>query len=89
MFVRCRPNSAKNKWVISICHSTRNGDKVSQKVIRYLGVAHSEEQKKALIQLGEAEIRKLTVVPEAKVKMEDRCDGMLLADVTERARLVE
>ena len=55
MFVRCKPNTAQNKWTISICHSTRNGNKVSQKMLRYLGVAHSDEQKKALIQLGKAE----------------------------------
>lgn len=89
MFVRCKPNTAQNKWTISICHSTRNGNKVSQKMLRYLGVAHSDEQKKALIQLGKAEIRKMKALPEPKAKKNDRCDGVLLGSISEVSRVID
>lgn len=89
MFIKCRPNSAKTKWYLSICHSERHGNQVFQKVIRYLGAAHSEEQKKALMQLGKAEIRKLKALPEVNIKKEDNCGGVLLADVVEVERLTE
>jgi transposase len=89
MFIKCRPNSTKTKWYLSICHSVREGSTVSQKVIRYLGAAHSEEQKKALIQLGKAEIRQLKELTKQKTKREDKCGGVLLSDVTEIGRVTE
>jgi transposase len=58
-------------------------------MLRYLGVAHSEEQKKALIQIGKAEIRKIKSLPEPKIKKDDRCDGVLLGSVSEVGRVID
>lgn len=88
MYVRCRPNQAKNKWTILVCRSVRKGTKVSQEVIKYLGVAHSEEQKKALMRLAQAEIRSATVSSAVKSKNNDY-PGALLENMVELARSLD
>lgn len=88
MFIRCTPNQAKNKWKIMVCRSVRRGTKVSQEVLKYLGVAHSEEQKKALMRLANEEIRSLKALPLISSKEND-CPTALLGNMTEIARLQE
>lgn len=85
MYIRCRPNQAKNKWTVLVCRSVRNGSKVSQEVVKYLGVAHSEEQKIALMRLAQAEIRNKTALPATKPKNNNYPDA-LLENMVELAR---
>lgn len=85
MYIRCRPNQAKNKWTISVCRSVRIGTKVSQETVKYLGVAHSEKQKQALMQLAQIEIKEasgaLTKIPKTS-----HHPGALLENLVEIAR---
>lgn len=88
MYIRCRSNRAKNKWTIMVCRSVRSGTKVSQELIKYLGVAHSEEQKRALMRLAQEEIRAAIALPEALPKNND-CPGALLGNMVEIARSID
>jgi transposase len=92
MFIRCRPNAAKTKWTVMVCKSTRKGEKVSQEIVKYLGVAHNEKERKALERLGQSEIRSLTTLPEYAedvLSTKNECDGVLLGDVVETKRVLE
>lgn len=71
-----------------VCRSVRSGTKVSQEVIKYLGVAHSEAQKQALMRLAQSEIRNATTLPEINSKSND-CPGALLGNMVEIARSVD
>lgn len=71
-----------------VCRSVRSGAKVSQQLVKYLGVAHSEEQKQALMRLAQAEIRSATSLPKPKSK-NNNCPGAFLGDMIEIARSVE
>ena len=48
MFVRKRRMADPSKFKVQICESVRNGNKVSQKVVRYIGVATTPEELEAL-----------------------------------------
>lgn len=71
-----------------VCRSVRSGTKVSQELVKYLGVAHTEEQKQALIRLAQAEIRSASALPESK-SSSNNCPGAFLGDMTEIARSIE
>ncbi len=88
MYIRCRPNQAKNKWTVMVCRSVRSGSKVSQEVIKYLGVAHSEVQKQALIRLAQSEVRTATALPMLPSKNNDYPEA-LLGNMVEIARSVD
>jgi hypothetical protein len=88
MYIRCRPNPAKNKWKIMVCRSVRSGTKVSQELVKYLGVADTLEQKQALMRLAQAEIRVATTLPESKSK-NSNCPRAFLGDMTEIGRTVD
>lgn len=88
MYIRCRSNQAKNKWTILVCRSVRNGAKVSQEVVKYLGVAHSEDQKNALMRLAQSEIKNTRVLPEVESK-NDNCPGALLGNMVEIGRSLD
>lgn len=85
MYIRCRPNQAKNKWTISVCRSVRTGAKVSQETVKYLGVAHSEEQKQALLRLAQVEIKSTATLPASISKLTHYPDA-LLENMVEIAR---
>ena len=46
-----------------ICHSTRVGTKVSQKVIRYFGIAHNDQELRAFQKIAALELRRLKSSP--------------------------
>ena len=71
-----------------VCRSVRSGTKVSQEVVKYLGVAHTEEQKQALLRLAQREITIATTLPSPKVK-DNQCPDALLGNMVEIARPVE
>ena len=71
-----------------VCRSVRNGTKVSQEVVKYLGVAHSEVQKQALMSLGQTEIRHATVLPKLTSKR-NNCPGVLLENMVGIARSLD
>ena len=89
MFIRCRPNSAKNKWSITVCRSVRQGTRVSQEIIKYLGVAHTEKQKQALLRLGQAEIRAATALPNLIVAQSNNLPEALLGNMIEIGNAIE
>ena len=71
-----------------VCRSVRSGAKVSQEVVKYLGVAHSDEQKKALLRLAQTEINNEIALPLPKT-MNNHCPGAFLGNMVEIARPVE
>jgi transposase len=58
MFIRCKHYSSTKK-VVTICESRREGKKVIQKVVKYLGIAHDEKQLLTLKALAKSEIARL------------------------------
>jgi hypothetical protein len=71
-----------------ICRSKRTGNKVIQEVVRYLGVAHSNEQRDALVRLAEKEIKAADLPLESSSK-EKKQSGALLQNMTETARSID
>ena len=63
MYVRCQKLKGKYRRAVLICHSVRCGDKVTQKTIKYLGVARTEKELEALRKLAALELRKLQSSP--------------------------
>ncbi len=59
MFVRIKttPNSPRKS--VQICESVREGDKVRQRIVRYVGIALDDKEQEALIQLARQIIVKL------------------------------
>ncbi len=91
MFIRCRkyPNSPKK--VLTICESQRHGEKVVQKTIKYLGVAHNEDEYQALYKIGQIELKALKMAPEERKTNEiiDECGGALLGNMIEIGRIID
>ncbi|MBM3192408.1 MAG: IS1634 family transposase [Chlamydiae bacterium] len=90
MFIRCRSNSAKNKWSIMVCRTIRKGQQVSQEIVKYLGVAHDESEREALIRLAKVEIN--ARADDKEELTEDSIpvkQGALLENMVEVARITE
>jgi len=58
MFIRCQKYTSTKK-VITICESKREGKKVIQRIVKYLGIAQDESQLKAMKALAKREIKRL------------------------------
>lgn len=63
MYVRCQKLKGKHRIAVMICHSTRVGTKVSQKVIRYFGIAHNDQELRAFQKIAALELRRLKSSP--------------------------
>jgi transposase len=63
MYVRCQKLKGEYRRAVLICHSVRQGKKVSQKTLKYFGVAHSEKELKALRKLAQLELKRLSLSP--------------------------
>jgi len=98
MFVVRRKLPGAQRWCVILCRSVRNGAKVSQETIKYFGVAHGEEQCKALVAQANQEIEALkkknaeqttapTILPATEVVT--RSPGALLDNMVERYRATE
>ena len=84
MYIRCQKLKGKYRRAILICHSVRRGDKVSQKTIKYLGVARTEKELAALRKLAILELKKL------QSSLDDVKDLPITGgDMQEEARVVE
>jgi len=96
MFVVCRKLPGSSRSCILICQSVRDGKKVTQKTVKYYGVAHSEEQRLILVEQARNEITKL-IPPRPLTKkatsseetLIDPCNGALLGHMVERFRMVD
>ena len=55
MFIRCQIYSS-TKIVLTICESKREGKRVIQRVVKYLGIAHDEVQLNEMKALAKLEI---------------------------------
>ena len=53
MFVRVKPKSRPPRKTVQIVESVRNGKKVSQRIVRHIGVAENEDELAKLKELGE------------------------------------
>ena len=82
MFVRIKttPNSPRKS--VQIVNSVRNGDKVNQKIIRYVGIAMNDDELKKLKNLAEsikikleADCQELLFSPEELVKMQSNVNN--------------
>lgn len=91
MFLRCRKYKQSLKRVLSICESCREGDRVIQRTVKYLGVAHTEEEFIALERLGRLELAKLQAKPQQQpaVVAQNACGNALLGTMVEVGRLTE
>lgn len=58
MYIRCRRYS-RTKQTVSICESKREGKKVIQRVVKYLGIAQDESHLKAMKALAKSEIARI------------------------------
>jgi transposase len=77
--------------VLSICHSERSGSKVSQKVLKYIGSAHTDEQYAVLLKVAQSELKALkTISKEPLTKQaEDDCDDVRLSELIDKGRIIE
>lgn len=96
MFVVCRKLPGSTRSCVLICKSERNGKKVTQKTVKYYGVAHSKEQRLILVEQARKEIAKLqssqsTIQKAATAEgtLADCCDGARLGHMAERFRVTE
>lgn len=92
MFIRCQKHSNSARRTIMICHSFREEGKVKQKILKYIGVAHNEHQFNVLMQAAQSELALLAKANNRRKQISracDDCDGTLLADLTEKQRVIE
>jgi transposase len=89
MFIVRRKLSGKDRWCVLLCRSERQGDKVHQRTVKYFGVAHGEDELKALVQQAKAEMKALNPMPSKASLKKDPCQGALLGDVVETSRVTE
>jgi transposase len=99
MFVVCRKLPGDQRWCILVCQSERTGSKVSQKTVKYFGVAHGEEQRKIVVEQAKQEISILQTNNKQQsaklspnspsVKVIEYCDGALLGNLVEIRRTTE
>lgn len=89
MFVVCRKLKGKEKFCILICQSVREDKKVTQKTIKYYGIAHNKEEKDILVGQAKKEILKLTGKHKQEAKVSEPCEGALLGHMEERFRKTE
>jgi len=72
-----------------ICRSTRQGSKVTQEIVKYLGTAKTDGQLAALKRLGLMEIRSLELGSCPRETVPDLCEGAPLSQMMEIARISE
>lgn len=88
MFIRCQKHSNSLRRTIMICHSFREKGKVRQKILKYIGVAHDDHQFNLLMQVAKTELNSLINNKNLNSECDD-CDGVRLADLTEKRRVIE
>lgn len=91
MYIRCKKFSNSSRRVLAIYHSFRNGKKVSQKLLKYIGTAHTEEQYAVLLETANKELKALISKQQnaSKPPSVDLCDSPYLSDVVEEQRIIE
>jgi transposase len=91
MYIRCKKYKNSTRQVLAIYHSFRDGSKVSQKMIKYIGSANSEEQYATLWKVAEDELKALKNPKLRNQSCVDdfECAGIELSELIERARLIE
>lgn len=91
MFIRCQKYSSTKK-VITICESKREGKRVIQRVIKYLGIAHDEVQLDAMKALAKLEIACLEKEKKASSVQIDKRPKTIrpsIENLVEEERLIE
>jgi transposase len=91
MFIRCQKYSSTKK-VVTICESKREGKKVIQRVVKYLGIAHDEAQLKAMKDLAKLEIKRFEngkKTSPIKVNQAPQIIHLPIENLVEEERLVE
>lgn len=63
MYVRCQKLKGKDRFAVMICHSERNGTKVSQRTLKYFGIAHNEQELLALKRIAALELQRIKSSP--------------------------
>lgn len=63
MYIRCQKLKGKYRIAVMICHSIRCGTKISQKTLKYFGIAHSEKELQALQKVAYLELKRLKSSP--------------------------
>ena len=59
MFIRVKISANSSRKSVQIVENARSGKKVVQKVVRYVGIAHDEEELIQLRELAEGIIKKM------------------------------
>jgi len=89
MYIRTLTNPSKTKWRVLICRSKRTGSKVSQEVVKYLGVAHTQEQLKALQKLALVEMHAISTGRQLSIPEKSLCEGASFDHMVELQRISE
>jgi transposase len=91
MFIRCQKYSSTKK-VITICESKREGKRVIQRVVKYLGIAHDEVQlneMKALAKLEIAYLEKEKKASSVHIDKRPKTIRPSIENLVEEERLIE
>jgi transposase len=84
MFVRSQRLKGEYRIAVMICHSVRQGKKVSKKTLKYFGVARNEKELAALRGQAQLELRQLKIS-----KLEKLPPPLLWEEAREERRIVE
>jgi len=84
MYIRCQKLKGKYRKAVLICHSVRCGNKVSQKTLKYFGIAHNEKELEALRKLATLELKQLKLLP-----LDIQAPPIALEHMREERRVVE
>lgn len=84
MHIRCQTLKGKYRKSVMICHSVRTGKKVTQKTVRYFGIAKNDEDLATLRKVAELELRRLRGAPP---EVKENPPGV--EDLREDRRIVE
>jgi transposase len=90
MYIRCKKYKNSSRRVLAIYHSFREGSRISQKMIKYIGSTGTEEQYAALLKVAESELKILKNPPRrysSETALE--CTGVGLDEVIEIERVTE
>src|ERR1700730_14290437 len=91
MYIRCKKYKNSSRRALAIYHSFRDGSRVYQKMIKYIGSTRTEEQYAALLKVAESEL-KILKSPSRKYSSEaaqGECTGVELDEIIEIERVTD
>jgi transposase len=84
MYVRCQKLKGKDRIAVMICHSERNGTKVTQRTLKYFGIAHNNQELLALKKIAAIELQRIKSSPPAIAQVSHKVE-----QIKEEIRIIE